>query len=564
MNRSCLILAATGLMSHVGCTKAEVFAGPIVVAEATGPLDVCDREALLAEGGNIFYPFQSRAPTPLTFESGLYRFDDAGVLMYDYGKAYGGLGWAYNPMFIARHALGLAVDRAAETTPVPERERQLRAQLDWLVENGTERQTPVRHHVWTYPFPVEKFYMPAGWSSGLAQARIAVAMQYGFAEFGDERYCLAAQGALAAMNITTAVGGVATKTAEDAVWFEEYAHPGAPSTLVLNGHLSALAGLHVLRSEVAARLFDAGVRSTAALLPKFDAGFLSRYSLYPDWLAPAAGYNVMHAYQLSWLYDVAPIPAFAAAAMRYLDYADDGGYATAVASVNAETHGPDRLNLSLGSSYWSGPMPAHVTWHLDATGPTEGIDVVGYFLKPSSLPRDLTAEVEGPDGTREVVGALTGNEAPWFRMSWTTRETSRIHLHVSRSSGWSATALFGLRAVHSDRRTGFLPSYGLLRNTNLPAWMTTEAGWQPPGEEGWVLIRPVAKEGTLVVSPCPAGLGLDWSAGKSLDAMEPVEVAPAIDDAGCRFESPRGDWLKFEFEGAVKRPVFRWTDARGT
>lgn len=553
------------LASGCTCARHEPFAGPIVRSQGAGALDTCDQQALRRVGDALFYPFQSQATTPLTFEAGLYRLDDRGVLMYDYGAAYNGLGWAYNPMFIARHALALAVDRAREDAPVAERERQLRAQLDWLVDNGEKHEEPVPYVLWLYPFPVEKFYVPAGWSSALAQARIAVALQYGFAEFGERRYCEAAQGALAALNVTMPAGGVSTMTARDAIWFEEYAHPSAPSTLVLNGHLSAIAGLAVLQSDLAAALFEAGVRSTATLLPKFDAGFLSRYSITPDWLAPAAGYNVMHAYQLSWLYDETGIPSFAAAAMRYLDYADDGGYATAEASVNAATHGPERINLSLGSSYWSGPLPARLTWHLDETRPTDGIDVVGYFLKAAAVPRDLTIEVEAADGTREAVGAVTGNEQPWFRVSWSARETRRIHLTMTRSNGWTATALYGLRASYSDRNTGFLPSFGALRNNNLPQGMTSGAGWTPPARDGWVLVRPVNPVGgTLQVSPCPDALQLRWSAGSALDELASAVVEPARDANGCRFEAPHGNWLKFEFEGAVKRPVFRWTDARGS
>lgn len=556
------------LMNVTACDllrTADARPAGLVVAADEGPLDRCDRDELVAAGSELLYPFRSTASTPTSFESGPYGFDDDGVLTFDYGPRYGGIGRIYNPMFIALYALDLAKD-LIEGGDDTVRRAQMRAQLDWLIDNAEVRDRPVEYATWLFPFPVERFSMPPGWSSGLAASRIAAAMQLGYALLGDRAYCRYAHLATAAMNVLLEDGGVASRVGDGAsLWYEEYAHASVPPSRVLNGHLSALAGLHVLQSGLGRALYEAGVESTRRLLPAFDTGFLSRYALDPDWLAPAGGYNVMHVQQLSWLFDVEGDQIFAEEAMKYLYYSDDEGYATASTSTNPVRNGPDKIAMAFGNSYWSSPrLPVDVTWHLDTPQQTTGIHVVGYFLNPKSLPRNFAIEVEDEVGRIVHRSGVVDNTAPWLTVKWPPVPTARVRLHFTESNGWGGVALTGLRAITVRSRTQYLASDNAVRVTSLPHEMGSKSGWVPPVRSGWFLIRPVAKGGTLTVSPCPAGLKLRWSAGMSLGALAPVEVTPVVDEGTCRFESPRGEWLKFDFEGAVKRPVFRWTDARGT
>lgn len=546
--RTCLV----GVLAVSSCTAAE--GAPVY------PLDGCDRAGLTELEAGLLYPFQSTAPLPALDGDSLYRLDDDGVLMYDYGTDYGGLGWAYNPFFIARHAMQLAVYRSQDPAFSPELERQLRAQLDWLVRNAVWRDEPVLHAVWPYPFPVDRFSMPAGWVSGLAQGKIAVALQYGFATYGDEDHCDTALGALAALALEIGEGGVAVRLGDDALWFEEYAHPDAAPPYVLNGHVDVLAALSVLRSEDAGKLLEKGIAGVRELLPEFDTGFLSRYAAAAAVLAPAKGYNVMHSHQLSWLHELTADPFFALYAMQFLDYANAGGYATATTSIDPVLHGPDRLDLTLANAYWSSPLPTVLTWHLDEPRVTDGIYVVGYFLKPDALPRALEVEVERPDGTRVSVAKLTDNEEPWFGVRWAPQPTSRIHVTITESNGWTATALFGARASYADERTRFLASYGAVQNRNLVSRMATSEGWPVPVSDGWVLIRPAAVGGILEVMPCPASLVLEWHAGAALDHLEPTPVAGERSPEKCQFEAPAGQWVKFAFTGAASAPVFRWQE----
>lgn len=553
-------------IAGVGCDSLRELGKPsggLVEPIAAGPLDTCDRTALTAMGADLLYPFRSAASTPTTFESGPYGFDDAGVLTYDYGSRYGGIGQTHNPMFISLHALGMAKDLIVGGDD-PVRRDQLKKQLDWLVGNGIVRDRPIEYATWRYPFPVERFGMPPQWSSSLAQGRIAAAMQLGFALLGDIRYCRYARLATAAMNVSLEDGGVASRVGDgDSLWFEEYAHASAPPSRVLNGHLSAVAGLHVLHSGLAQALYLAGVEATRRLLPSFDTGFLSRYSLDPDWLAPAGGYNVMHVQQLSWLFEVEGDPIFAEEAMKYLYYSDDEGFATASTSTNTDRNGPDKIAMAFGNSYWSSTrLPVDVSWHLDTPQITDGISIVGYFLNPQALPRDVAIEVYGEGQSVVHRASITDNEAPWFTVTWPPVTTTAIRMNFTKSNGWGGVGLTGLRARHVGPRTGFLASPHGVRAPNLPHHMGDSRGWVPPVSDGWLLIRPVhSRGGTLHVSPCPDTLRLGWFAGAALDELVPAGVEHIRDADGCRFVAPAGAWLKFEFEGAVKRPVFRWIDA---
>ena len=101
------------LLNASGCDlflSQDTRSAGLVIPAEEGPLDRCDRDALAATGSDLLYPFRSAASTPTSFESGPYGFDDNGVLTYDYGRRYDGIGRTYNPMFIALHALGMAKD----------------------------------------------------------------------------------------------------------------------------------------------------------------------------------------------------------------------------------------------------------------------------------------------------------------------------------------------------------------------------------------------------------------------------------------------------------------------
>lgn len=159
---------------------------------------------------------------------------------------------------------------------------------DWLIDNALEARDGL---VWHGPYAMPKYALTAGWPSAMGQGEAISVLLRAHHLTGDKRYLDTATAAFEPMTVDVAVGGV-QRTVNGHIILEEY--PTERPAAVLNGWIFALLGLHelaVVTGDRAVRnLFDRSEASLVSLLPRYDVGWWSLYSLYehgrPDLAKP--------------------------------------------------------------------------------------------------------------------------------------------------------------------------------------------------------------------------------------------------------------------------------------
>jgi hypothetical protein len=154
-----------------------------------------------------------------------------------------------------------------------------------------------------------KYDLAPGWSSAMGQGEGISVLLRAHALTDDEGYLSMAIAAVEAMSVDVARGGVMRKLDGHTV-LEEY--PAERPAAVLNGWIFALLGVHELANvtgdPVVRRLFEQSAAGLISLLPRYDVGWWSRYSLYdhgrPDLAKPF--YQRLHAVLLDALNLVRP------------------------------------------------------------------------------------------------------------------------------------------------------------------------------------------------------------------------------------------------------------------
>ncbi|HEX2071122.1 MAG TPA: D-glucuronyl C5-epimerase family protein [Thermoleophilaceae bacterium] len=187
---------------------------------------------------------------------------------------------------------------------------------DWLLERA--RPFPGGGVVWTVPRPQAKYGLAPDWASAMGQGQAASALLRAHALTGNEAYLEAARGALPPLATPVAAGGLQNEL-DGATVLEEY--PTARPSAVLNGWIFALFGVHELataaRVPEARDLFERSSRGLLELLPRYDVGWWTLYSLHDHGRHDLAKpfYQRLHPVLLDALALIRPDPLLA-------DYAD--------------------------------------------------------------------------------------------------------------------------------------------------------------------------------------------------------------------------------------------------
>lgn len=245
----------------------------------------------------------------------LYSFDSAGVIM-TFRK---GFGWYYNPTIVATYTLSLygAWYRGDGTAYDP-----MLVNADWLYSNAVERQDSIgrRFRTYEFPFPLPQYATPAGWQSALTGAEALSALYAVGRASGRTSLTQRATEMLLPFADVMLYGGYRTILADrHTAWFEEVAHPQAPSTRILNGHMYAVMALEWygrnVPSTAALSLAKDGRRGLEYILHLFDNKGLSFYDLYTR--AVICGYHRGHVAQLQYLYTSTGVDLFDIYALRW-------------------------------------------------------------------------------------------------------------------------------------------------------------------------------------------------------------------------------------------------------
>ena len=173
---------------------------------------------------------------------------------------------------------------------------------------------------WYTDRPLTKYDLAPGWISAMGQGEAISVLLRAHSLTGNERYLGLANEAFEPFDLDVAEGGV-QRCIDGHVVLEEYAT--AKPAAILNGWIFALFGVHELATttghERARRLFDQTFDGLVSLLPRYDVGWWSRYSLYdhgrPDLAKPF--YQRLHPVLLTAVDMIRPNPALRIMADRW-------------------------------------------------------------------------------------------------------------------------------------------------------------------------------------------------------------------------------------------------------
>lgn len=173
--------------------------------------------------------------------------------------------------------------------------------------------------LWPYTVPVPKHGLRPPWHSALAQAQAASVFVRAYLNAADEHHAVLARRAIAPL-LPSSTSGLLVQTEHGPVPEES---PSRPPSLILNGWIYALWGLWdvavALRDPDCKLLFEESTRCLRRTIGRYDAGWWSRYSLYPHRLPDLAKpfYHRLHVDQLELMNWLVGAPDLAEVAGRW-------------------------------------------------------------------------------------------------------------------------------------------------------------------------------------------------------------------------------------------------------
>jgi heparosan-N-sulfate-glucuronate 5-epimerase len=225
----------------------------------------------------------------------------------------------YYPITIGQYAL--AIFHTWLRSAGEHDQRRFLRLADWFVEHQAE------DGCWYAQADVPLYGLRAPWPSAMAQGRGISVLTRAWQCTSEERYIEGARRALVAFSAPAERGGIADNC-DGRITYEEY--PAQPAPHVLNGMIFALFGVWDLvraqaHDERAAAIFEAGVATVEALLPRYDTGWWSLYDLYHLEVASppnpcTAHYHDIHVKQLRVMHAITGRDAFGAFARRWAAY----------------------------------------------------------------------------------------------------------------------------------------------------------------------------------------------------------------------------------------------------
>jgi len=212
--------------------------------------------------------------------------DDEGIKFVDYDARgqRGVSGQKRYPSDIAEFAVKRA-RRFAETGSQTDLLLAAR-QLTYLAETATTVEFADATGVaWCADFDLGYQYdVEAPWKSAYLQSFSMCAMLWAHWLTGDSGYLHLYRKGVVTLGRTLDDGGLAYKTSDGGLFFEEVV--SSPPHHILNGHLHALSNLfhshEITSDELTRQIFELGVQGTVDLIPKFDRFGYSLYSLAPN------------------------------------------------------------------------------------------------------------------------------------------------------------------------------------------------------------------------------------------------------------------------------------------
>jgi hypothetical protein len=186
---------------------------------------------------------------------------------------------------------------------------------------------------WPYSVDVPKYELRAPWFSAMAQGQIASFFVRFHTQAGDAE---AAETAVAALRGLEVLGSQLVVASPHGPSLEEVPR-GVYPTRILNGWIYALWGVRDVAvgcsDSRAASLFDESTAALAALLPRYDLGWWSRYSLASGTDLAKPYYHRLHVVQLDVMHHLTGLDVFADYSAKWHRTASRMNAARAVARI---------------------------------------------------------------------------------------------------------------------------------------------------------------------------------------------------------------------------------------
>jgi hypothetical protein len=248
----------------------------------------------------------------------IIMYDEQGVPYVDYGYDDGVfIGRQRNPVTISQKGLAYIGDYRNGY----ENSRQYFINCaDWLLRNS------VKHNgfsILEYTFPWPKYNMTPPWRSAMAQGQAVQFLANAHEQTQKKEYLIEARNLLNAFFIEVSNGGVTLKSPDKGWWYEEYAHEYGMTSMVLNGMMFAILGIHdyyqYTKENDAKYLFDQGVLALEKELPEYDHYGDSYYDILKN---PSGVYHNTHVRLLDNLYEITGNDVFLEYHNRWQDFDD--------------------------------------------------------------------------------------------------------------------------------------------------------------------------------------------------------------------------------------------------
>lgn len=512
------------------------------------------------------YPFTPRSTSQQHRKANKrYNLDECGMLYVENGKAYGEAGKRYNPGFIAVYAQALYRD-FINTNDLGYR-RLFFKQVEWLIKNRILRfYNEIAFWVWEYDFDNEKFRAKAPWVSAYANGKIIPVFLEAYEISQDLKYLRAAELSFRAFTVPVNAGGLATFENSRA-WYEEVAEENAPSSKILNGHISALGGLWTFwectgRRDIRKAL-DFGISAVKGDLKMYDSGFLSYYSQYPKdppFFAPAHGCNTLHIHQLLWLYSITDDPVFLTYAIKFAGYDSPGFKISVAGSTDAKGHGPENLNMEMGSKYWShNEFPTWIQIDLGAAQEVFGITILGYIAKAAPQDYDVLISLDGKEWATLL--NRRGNREQFATEIFKAEKGRYLRIVIMNDNGNRNVALTGIGIHRRGGNPKAVCDWEGFSSGNKPA-LIFDSGWRVPKGTEWLVVDMVNEgikntifeyEGRLVPK-------ISFFGSSDLKTFKPLQfriMKPDTDKTNFFIDVDQFRYIKLNIEKGVKGGTLR-------
>jgi heparosan-N-sulfate-glucuronate 5-epimerase len=219
--------------------------------------------------------------------------DENGIPLCDVRRRFGlNSPPVYHPVMTAQYALAqynLTLEGNSEAEAIFMRCAR-------SLEDNAVEEPQQRFLVWPYRYLLRTPPVPAGWISGMAQGEGLSVLARSFQKTGSSRTAEVAERVAKSFLYTVEEGGVIFRLSSKSCFIEEIAHP--PFIHILNGCQIALMGLfehlQLFSDPKVQKVLEASVQGIEELLPQFDTGYWSLYSLGYRWDIASRHYHHVH------------------------------------------------------------------------------------------------------------------------------------------------------------------------------------------------------------------------------------------------------------------------------